>query len=186
MNDEPVRTNLPAVALISLLGLAAISIGAIAAPPARAETPTDQVDYSGFMELGAEVAAYRQTRLVDLDTFNAMKADPQTLVIDARSAGNYAMGHIAGAVNLNFSDFADSTLAEVIGAKDRRILIYCNNNFTDNVAPIMLKRLELALNVPTFINLYGYGYQNIYELEGAYSINDPEIEWVTARTYQEN
>jgi hypothetical protein len=25
--------------------------------------------------------------------------------------------------------------------------------------------MPLALNIPTFINLYGYGYKNIYELK---------------------
>jgi hypothetical protein len=25
-------------------------------------------------------------------------------------------------------------------------------------------QLTLALNIPTYINLYGYGYQNVYEL----------------------
>ena len=67
-----------------------------------------------------------------------------------------------------------------------RSLIYCNNNFTDNVAPVMLKSAPLALNVPTFINLYGYGYENIYELDGAYSIEDADIDWVRPQTYQQN
>jgi hypothetical protein len=186
MNHEPMKTNLPIVALFALLGLVLMVIGAVAVPRAHSETDPGQVDYSGFIELGTEVADYRQGRLVDLDTFNAMKADPDTLIIDARSAGNYAIGHIYGAVNLNFADFSDGMLAEVIGAKDRRILIYCNNNFTDDVAPIPLKRAPLALNVPTFINLYGYGYENIYELSGAYSIKDAEIDWVSRPTYQEN
>ena len=89
------------------------------------------------------------------------------------------MGHIEGAIHLNFSDFTDEKLADVIPSKDTRILIYCNNNFTDNIAPVMLKRVELALNVPTFINLYGYGYENIYELDGAYSLENPGIAWVS-------
>lgn len=186
MNPEPVRTNLPVVAVVAMLGLAAIAIGALAVPPARAQTDPGLVDYPGFMELGAGIAAYRETRLVDIDTFNAMKADPDTIIIDARSARNYALGHIDGAVNLNFSDFSSGMLSEVIGAKNRRILIYCNNNFTDNIAPVILKSAPLALNVPTFINLYGYGYENIYELSGAYSLVDPEIDWVSRPTYQEN
>ena len=61
---------------------------------------------------------------------------------------------------------------------------YCNNNFTDDIAPIPLKRAPLALNVPTFINLYGYGYENIYELSGAYSIHDADIHWVSQPVYQ--
>ena len=48
------------------------------------------------------------------------------------------------------------------------------------------KRSPRIANVPTFINLYGYGYENIYELSGAYSIEDSEIDWVSRPTYQEN
>ena len=184
MNTEPVRTRLPVVALVALLGLIAIVIGALAVPPAQAQTEPGQVDYPGFLELGSEIANYRESRLIDLETFNEMKADPNTLVLDSRSAGAYFMGHINGAVNLNFSDFSDGMLAELIGAKDRRILIYCNNNFTDNVAPVVLKRVELALNVPTFINLYGYGYENIYELKGAYSIRDTDVHWAGPASLQ--
>ncbi|HCJ80276.1 MAG TPA: rhodanese-like domain-containing protein, partial [Erythrobacter sp.] len=53
-----------------------------------------------------------------------------------------------GAIHLNFSDFTDDKLAKIIPSRDTRILIYCNNNFTDNVAPVPVKRIELALNVP--------------------------------------
>ncbi len=186
MNPEPVRTNLPVVAFVALLGLIVILLGALTVPPARAQTDPSFVDYSGFMELGTEIAPYRESRLVDIATFNAMKADPDTILIDARSASSYALGHIDGAVNLNFSDFSAGMLSEVIGSKNRRILIYCNNNFSDNIAPVVLKSAPLALNVPTFINLYGYGYENIYELSGAYSIEDSEIGWVSRPTYQEN
>lgn len=186
MSHEPMKTNLPFVAGLCLLGLLAITISAVAAPPARAQTEPGQVDYAGFAQLTSDLAAYRETRLIDLDTFNTMKADPDTIVIDARSARIYGRGHINGAVNLNFSDFSAGMLSEVIGSKKRRILIYCNNNFTDNIAPVVLKSAPLALNVPTFINLYGYGYENIYELSGAYSIADAEIDWVNRPTYQEN
>jgi len=186
MKPEPVRTDMPVVAIIALLGLIVTLLGALIAPPARAQTDPGFVNYPGFLELGAEIAAYRETRLIDIDTLNAMKAYPDTIIIDARSAGSYALGHIEGAVNLNFSDFSAGMLSEVIGSKSRRILIYCNNNFSDNIAPVVLKSAPLALNVPTFINLYGFGYENIHELSGAYSIEDTEIDWVTRPTYQEN
>lgn len=186
MTEEPIRTRLPVVAGLALLGLLVIAIGALAVPPAHSDTDPPLIDYPGFVELSQDVAAYRETRLIDLETFNAMKADPGTILIDARSAQAYALGHIEGAVNLNFSDFSAGMLSEVIGSKDRRILIYCNNNFTDNIAPVMLKSAPLALNVPTFINLYGYGYENIYELNGAYSIDDTDIGWVRSTIYQEN
>lgn len=182
MRTAPAKTNIPVAAGIAALGLIFILTGALGAPHAAAETHEAApepalIDFAGFEALTTEAGFYRASRLVDLATFNAMRADPDTLVIDARSAEAYALGHIDGAVNLNFSDFTDDKLADIIGHPNRRILIYCNNNFTDNVAPVMLKRAPLALNIATFVNLYGYGYVNIYELDGAYSFTDPEIGW---------
>jgi hypothetical protein len=37
------------------------------------------------------------------------------------------------------------------------------------------KTLSLALNIPTYINLYGYGYKNIYELDELISFFDQRI-----------
>ena len=37
------------------------------------------------------------------------------------------------------------------------------------------KPLTLALNIPTFINLYGYGYKNVYELADLVSVRNPAI-----------
>jgi hypothetical protein len=83
-------------------------------------------------------------------------------------------------------------------------LIYCNNNFDGNevdfaskvalpmrplprgdgqeapVSPkVQLKAQEkpvmLALNVPTYITLYGYGYRNVYELGELVKVSDPRV-----------
>lgn len=40
-----------------------------------------------------------------------------------------------------------------------------------------LKPITLALNIPTYINLYGYGYRNVYELSEFVSVNDYRIEF---------
>lgn len=37
------------------------------------------------------------------------------------------------------------------------------------------KELTLALNIPTFINLYGYGYTNVYELSEFISVFNPKL-----------
>lgn len=37
------------------------------------------------------------------------------------------------------------------------------------------KMAPLALNIPTFINLRGYGYANVYELADAIAVNDPRV-----------
>ncbi len=136
------------------------------------------VDYDGFSTLVAELAPVRSERLISLDTFLKYAAEEDTIILDARSAEAYAAGHIAGAVNLSFSDFTQGKLDKLLGDKSRRILIYCNNNFTDNIEPVLEKKVKLALNIPTYINLHGYGFENIYELNDAISIDDPRIEFI--------
>ena len=153
-----------------------------AVDPAQAATASDEpdyVDYAGFATLTGEVAQYRAARLLDWDSFRAEAAMDDAILLDTRSAEAFAQGHLEGAINLPFSDFTAAKLVEVLGPDTSRpVFIYCNNNFSDNTAPVVLKRAELALNIPTFINLYGYGYENIWELADTVSIADPGVPWV--------
>ena len=150
---------------------------ALAQDKARPTTAA-QIDYQGFRGLTGEVEAYRAGRLVSLADFQRMAREPNTIVLDARSANAYAAGHIAGAINLPFTDFTDQSLHAALRNPNVRILIYCNNNFSNNAQPVMLKRIELALNIQTFINLYGYGYRNVYELGDVVDFNDAAVGWV--------
>jgi phage shock protein E len=157
-------------AALLLLGVAA----SVAAAPAN----NPQIDYPGFQRLAREVAPWRQARLVDWATFSRRAARPGVLILDARSESAFAAGHIEGAVNLPLTDFTAPALRRVIGRSDREILIYCNNNFRNDAAPVLLKRVELALNIQTFINLVGYGYRDVRELNEVIDFNDPQVRWV--------
>ncbi|HEY1427151.1 MAG TPA: rhodanese-like domain-containing protein [Caulobacteraceae bacterium] len=163
-----IRCTLFAVALASA-PLAAAAEG----PP----TPS-RVDYAGFALLTADLQAIRATHLVNLDRFWAMAGEADTLILDARSRDAFARGHIAGAVNLPLTDFTARSLAATIGDPNRRLLIYCNNNFVNNTDPVVTKQLRLALNIQTFINLHGYGYANVYELSEAVDFHDPRVRWM--------
>lgn len=152
---------------------------ALAALLAATPVPANpQIDYPGFRDLTVSVEEYRRTRLVDWKGFAAAAAQPDALILDARSASAFARGHIEGAVNLPFTDFTDESLAAVIGQRDRPILIYCNNNFRNDAPPVQLKSVRLALNIQTFINLVGYGYSNVRELNEVIDFNDPQVRWV--------
>lgn len=37
--------------------------------------------------------------------------------------------------------------------------------------------ITMALNIPTYINLYGYGYRNVYELKDLVSVYDASVEF---------
>jgi hypothetical protein len=166
---------------IAILAAIVLSTGlmtfAIAAPKPQATTG-GQVDFAGFNNLSQEVYAYRKNRLVNFAQFQAMAKEPKTIILDARSAEAYAQGHIAGAINLSLTDFTAPALAATIKDPNTRILIYCNNNFENNAPPVVMKSIQLALNIQTFINLYGYGYKNVYELGDVVNFNDPKVRWV--------
>jgi hypothetical protein len=158
--------------------------------------PKAKVSFDDFKNLVAEVEPHRAKRLIDLDTFLKMSKEPEVIILDSRSTFRYDRIHLKGAKHLSFTDYTQSNLAEVIPSFETIILIYCNNNFEGNqidfaskvAMPVTSsgsiitaqfnsqeKPLMMALNIPTYINLYGYGYHNVYELNELVSVNDPRI-----------
>lgn len=150
------------------------------------------VSFDDYDKLMDEVKEHRKTRLLELPVFNEMSKENGVIILDARSDSMFTSKHIKGAVHLNFADFTQDRLAAIIPSFDTKILIYCNNNFKDDqdnfptkmVMPLEMKKggggdkgLTLALNIPTYINLYGYGYKNVYELNELISVNDTRVEF---------
>lgn len=148
----------------------------ISSTPAT-QAPNPPIDYDEFVAISNEVAAYREKRKISLADFVKYQQEPGTIVLDTRSARAYNRKHIKNAVHLNFSDFTAEKLAALIPDKNTRILIYCNNNFANDPVNFATKMAPLALNIPTFINLYGYGYQNIYELSDYLNGDEPSLEF---------
>jgi hypothetical protein len=150
----------------SILVVMILSIGIGCSQNTEISTVEEKkVDYSGFVELSDSLASYRATRLIDENTFNNYRTEDNTVILDTRSKKAFDDIHIEGAIHLNFSDFTEAKLKELIPDNTTRILIYCNNNFDSKKPSLLDKSIRLALNIPTFINLYGYGYENIYELD---------------------
>lgn len=152
------------------------------------------VSYDDFKMLVDEVESIRSARLISLDTFLEYQKEGETIILDTRSRSKYEGKHIKGAINLPFPEFTQANLKRIIKNTDTRILIYCNNNFEGDsylfaskiYTPEMdgkmrflneKREVSLALNIPTYINLYGYGYRNIYELNELVKINDPRIQF---------
>ncbi len=160
--------------------------------------PKAKVSFDDFKTLVAEVEPHRASRLIDLNTFLKMSQEPGVVVLDSRSAFRFDRIHLKGAKHLSFTDFTQDNLSKVIPSFDTKILIYCNNNFDGNqtdfaskvAAPqpslktanslatqmaSQSKPKMMALNIPTYINLYGYGYHNVYELNELVKVRDPRI-----------
>jgi hypothetical protein len=158
--------------------------------------PKAKVSFDDFKGLVAEVETHRASRLIDLKTFLTMSREPGVIILDSRSAFRFDRIHVKGARHLAFTDFTQDNLAKVIPSFETTILIYCNNNFdcnqTDFASKVALPRptpdkavatqfaaqakpIMMALNIPTYVNLYGYGYRNVYELHELVKVNDPRI-----------
>ncbi len=141
--------------------------------------PIEKIDYAGFISLADSLKEYRESRLIDEETFLQYSQDENTVILDTRSIKAFYDVHVKGAIHLNFSDFTNGKLQGIIPDKKTRILIYCNNNFESSRASMGDKIVRLALNIPTFINLCGYGYMNVYELSGYIKEEESKIPLVT-------
>ncbi len=163
----------------TFLGALFIACTVHAQTETKAVYPPADVDFEAFERLVAEVKPHRAKRIISVDEFVKMSKEENTIILDTRSKEMYDAKHIKGAVHLNFSDFTQDNLRFLIPDPNTRVLIYCNNNFDNSTTmdiyfptkayqPAIVeegkKPITLALNIPTYINLYGYGYRNVYEL----------------------
>lgn len=152
------------------------------------------VDYNDFNNLVKEVKTHRAERLICIDDFLKMSKEKNTVILDSRSDFRFNRKHLKGAIHLDFTDYTQENLFKLIPDTNTKILIYCNNNFNgdpiDFASKISIpkknmetqilsnrKPIMLALNIPTYINLYGYGYRNIYELDELVNVNDSRIQF---------
>jgi hypothetical protein len=122
------------------------------------------IDMDGYLRVAADAARHRESHRVSESDFLQMSQEPGTIILDARSAAKYNELHVKGAINLSFPDIAIQTLRETIPDKSTRILIYCNNNFSEAEGPFPSKLPTASLNLSTYIVLYNYGYRNVFEL----------------------
>ncbi|MEH6537972.1 MAG: rhodanese-like domain-containing protein [Psychroserpens sp.] len=150
------------------------------------ESRKAKVSYSDFESLVKKVKRHRAKRLIDFNQFSEKSKREHVIILDTRSKEMYNKKHIKGAVHLNFSDFTQDNLAAIIPNKTTSVLIYCNNNFDGDqihfaTKSVIIKphendkEITLALNIPTYINLYGYGYKNVYELSELITLFDQRI-----------
>ncbi len=167
------------------------------------ECPPARVSFSDYKELVEQVEQHRADRLINLDTFLKMSKEPDTIILDARSESRFERIRIQGARSLPFTEFTHANLGTVIPSMNTRVLIYCNNNFGGEYPDLAIKALispfqdvssndsrrseghatarTLALNIPTYITLFGYGYRNVFELNEMVRIDDPRITFEGSR-----
>ena len=143
--------------------------------PLAADAGNPRIYFEKFGTLTAEAGAERAKRRISEEEFLAMAKEEGTVVLDTRSRAKFDKLHVKGAIHLNFSDFTDESLAGLIPDKTTRILIYCNNNFDGAPVAMAAKSAPLALNIPTFVTLWGSSYRNIYELKPFLDVRTTKI-----------
>jgi phage shock protein E len=161
--------------------LVTVTLLTIAAHAQQPHSINPAIDMDGFLLTSQEAALHRITRRVSEDEFIRMAAEPGTLILDARSREMYDLQHVAGAINLSFPGLTIESLARTIPGRTTRILIYCNNNFSNAEGPFPSKLPTASLNLSTYIALYTYGYRNVYELGPLLDAKTAKLSLVSSR-----
>lgn len=175
-----------AIALITagvFLGLGLIATAAEAQAADAPITPNlaayHKVEAETFSRHLPAAFAHRNAHLVTFATFDQMRGDENTIILDTRSETRFKAGHMQGAINLPLSDMTLLTLADAVPDRSSRILIYSDRNIGPETAPLTLDTSALSLNMLTYITLYQYGYFDVFELGEVVAETIPELDWAT-------
>jgi phage shock protein E len=155
------------------------------------------IDFKGFSLNVTETAeAFEEGSHRSLSEAEFLKAAEEegVVILDARSAADFAKLHIIGAVNLPFTDFTEDSLAGLIPSKSTKVLIYCNNNFRSatprdgtsslikkasallrRTSPPRTKVSRAALNLHSAVALRSYGYTNVFHLSPLIDLEKSKI-----------
>jgi hypothetical protein len=134
-----------------------------------------RIDMAGYLRVANEAAMHRASRRLSEEEFLRMSREPGTIVLDARSTEKYELLHVEGAMHLSFPDITQASLHDLVPDPSTRILIYCNNNFSNAEQAFPTKSDSASLNLSTYIALYTYGYRNIYELGPLVDLADSRL-----------
>ena len=162
---------------INIIALAAagifIAIGLCA--PAAAQT-ADKAEK--FARDVTPALKHRSERLLSLDAFSQMNTEANTLILDTRSAAEFAEGHIDGALNMPLPEMTLLNLGDLIDDRQTRILLFGNENIAEVSGRSDFEISTLPMNLLTYVSLYRYGYEDVYELSEATSVSDDRLRWI--------
>lgn len=103
-----------------------------------------------FLLTGSAVCMAEVTDIPAAELMQRIKANRAGLILDVRSAEEYAEGHIPGAVNIPH-DQLGPRLAEISSYKDKEVVLYCRSG----------KRAGIAANT-----LQAAGFSKLLHLDG--------------------
>jgi len=101
-----------------------------------------------------EFTMEKRGQYVDAETFNALTADPETLVVDMRNHYEYEVGHFEGAIEIPSDTFREQLpqAAELLkDNKEKPVIMYCTGGIRcEKASAYLLHR----------------GFKNVFHLEG--------------------
>ena len=165
---------------LTLILTCVVSLSSLCAGAQSQPGPNPAIDMEGYLEVSRAAAQHRVARRLSEADFIRMSREPGTIVLDARSRERFEELHVKGAVNLSFPDIAVESLNTLIPDRRTRILIYCNNNFSNAEGPFPVKLASASLNLATYVALYNYGYRNVYELGPLIDIKTSRLTFETS------
>ncbi|MBN8531700.1 MAG: rhodanese-like domain-containing protein [Alphaproteobacteria bacterium] len=127
-----------------------IAAAALVAAPAIAAEPSAAEPAKTEKEVG-----HHNYKTVTGEELAKLIKDKKAIVVDSRSAEDYAKGHIDGAVNLPADKVDADTLKAVSADKKAALVFYCGNV----KCPASAKSAEKA---------HGLGYTNVHKYPGGY------------------
>jgi phage shock protein E len=91
---------------------------------------------------------------VDQEGGLAMMQNPQALLIDVRTAEEFAAGSLPGALNINHLQIAGQ-IASVVPDKDTPVVLYCRSGNRSGIAQETLQQLGYTqvINAGAFVSL---------------------------------
>lgn len=101
---------------------------------------------SGFLMLGmtlfllawSAACNAQVTDIVQAELVQRIKANRAGLILDVRSAEEYAEGHIPGAINIPH-DQLESRIAEIGAHKNKDVVLYCRSGVRAGIAATILQ-----------------------------------------------
>lgn len=106
--------------------------------------------FAGFLVVTAAVADDTPRVAADVVQNRQAAADAGLVLLDVRTPEEFAEGHVPGAINIPH-DQVESRLAELAGAKDKDLVVYCRSG----------RRAELATDT-----LRKHGFTRVSHLDG--------------------
>jgi len=103
-----------------------------------------------FLLTGSAVCMAEVIDIPPTELMQRINANRAGLILDVRSAEEYAEGHVPGAINIPY-DQLSSRLAEISSHKNKEVVLYCRSG----------KRAGIAANI-----LQSAGFSKLLHLDG--------------------